>query len=93
MNNSIAMDHCGLFIYLDLMYPRSYHDINIFHQSNIHNSWNQCFVHIDEYFEYLLGDLSYIGEDMFLMCDIKRFELAPEVHMDVVRAYNKMQCS
>jgi len=51
------------------------------------------FVHTYEYVEYLLGDPSYMGEDMFLMHKIGRCELAPRVHMDVVRAYNKTQCS
>jgi hypothetical protein len=37
-----------------------------------------------------LDDLNYMGEDMLLMHDIRRCELVPRVHMDVVRAYNKM---
>jgi len=34
-----------------------------------------------------------MGEDMFVMCYIGRHELAFKVHMDVVRAYNKMHGS
>jgi len=32
-------DHCGLFIYLNLEYLKSYYDVRIFHQSDIHKSW------------------------------------------------------
>jgi hypothetical protein len=84
MNNSIMMDHRGLFIYLDFGYPGSYHDINILHQLNIHKSWHQYFVHTYEYFKYLLGDPNYMGECMFMMHHIKRCELVPRVHVDVV---------
>jgi hypothetical protein len=45
MNNIVVVDHYGLFIYLDLVYLRSYHDVNIFCQLNIHKSWCQYFVH------------------------------------------------
>ena len=30
MNNTVVVDHNGLFIHVDLGYPRSYHDVNIF---------------------------------------------------------------
>jgi len=40
-----------------------------------------------------LGDPSYMGEDMFVMCHIGRHELAHEVHMDVIKAYNNMHAS
>jgi hypothetical protein len=90
MNNIVGMDHCGLFIYLDLEYLGSYHDIRILHQLDIHKSWHQYFVHTYEYFECLLCDPSYMGEDIFVMHHIGKHEFAPGVHLDVVRAYNKM---
>jgi hypothetical protein len=93
MNNTVVMDNRGLFIYLHLGYPRSYHDIKILRQLDIHKSWHQYFVHTYEYFEYLLGDPSYMGEDMFVICRIGRRELMLGIHMDVVRAYNKMHAS
>jgi hypothetical protein len=31
-----------------------------------------------------------MGEDMFVMCHIGRHELVLKIHMDVVRAYNKI---
>jgi hypothetical protein len=47
-------------------------------------------LHGDEYFEYLLGDLGYLGEDMFIMKRIRRCEIGPNVDQDVIRTYNKM---
>jgi hypothetical protein len=47
-------------------------------------------VHINEYFQYLLRDPSYFGEDMFVMCRLGRHELAPRHDQNVVNAYNKM---
>jgi hypothetical protein len=34
-----------------------------------------------------------MDEEMFMMCYIGRHELAPEIPMDVVNAYNKMHAS
>jgi hypothetical protein len=42
------------------------------------------------YFECLLDDLGYMGEDMFVMQRIERHELVLEIHMDVIKTYNKM---
>jgi hypothetical protein len=47
-------------------------------------------LHGDEYFEYLLGDHGYLGEDVFIMKRIGRCEIGPNVDQDVIRAYNKM---
>jgi hypothetical protein len=67
MNNTMVVDHHGLFIYLDLEYPRLFHEVSILRQSNIHTNWHQDFVHTNKYFEYLLGNLKYMGEDIFMM--------------------------
>jgi hypothetical protein len=37
-----------------------------------------------------LGDLGYLGEDMFIMKRIRRCEIGPNVDQDVIRTYNKM---
>ncbi len=47
-------------------------------------------MHTNEYFEYLLDDLGYMGENMFIMCHSGQHELALGVDLDVVSAYNKM---
>ncbi len=62
MYNTIICDHQGLFIYIDISYPRSYHDVSILRHSSI---YNQLCTHGDDYYEYLLRDPSYMGEEMF----------------------------
>jgi hypothetical protein len=90
MNKIVVVDHHGLFIYLDLKYPRSFHDINILWQLEIHMNWRQHFVHTNKYCEYLLGDLRHMGKDMFVMWHIRRCELAPKANLTIIEAYNKM---
>jgi hypothetical protein len=63
----VVVDHHGLFIDLNLKYLKSYHEVNILCQSDIYKSWHQYFVHADEYFEFLLGDLGYTGKDLFML--------------------------
>jgi len=58
---------CGLFICLDIRYPSFFHDVNILCELNLYKNWCQCFAHTNEYFEYLLGDLGCMGEEMFFM--------------------------
>jgi hypothetical protein len=38
MNNKMVVDHHGLFIYLDFKYPRSFHDLSILQQLDIHTN-------------------------------------------------------
>jgi hypothetical protein len=47
-------------------------------------------LHGDEYFEYSLGDLGYLDEEMFIMRRIGRYEIDLNVDQDVIKAYNKM---
>jgi hypothetical protein len=56
MNNIVVVDHHDLFIYIDMGYPRSFHDVNCLRQLELYKRWHDYFVHTDEYFEYLLGD-------------------------------------
>jgi hypothetical protein len=90
MNNTMVVDHWGLFIYLDFGYLGSYHDVTILRQYELHKNWRQFFLHGDEYFEYLLGNHGYLGEKMFIMKRIGRCEIGSNVNQDVIRAYNKM---
>ncbi|CAK5164851.1 unnamed protein product, partial [Aphanomyces euteiches] len=64
---TVVVDHNGLFIYEDNGYPGKYHDVNILRQSNLYKRWRDYFTIEDDYFEYLLGDPGYIGEEMFIM--------------------------
>ncbi len=50
------------------------------------------FHHGDDYFEYFLGDPMYMGEKMFIMCRIRKWELAPDVDHDAMRTFNKYAC-
>lgn len=90
MNNTVIIDHSGLFIHLDVGYPGSFHDVNILRQSDVYHNWRQHFVHEDDYFEYLLGDPGYIGEDHFIMRRVGTLEIAPHANMSAIIAYNKM---
>lgn len=59
-NNTIAVDHDGLIIYIDPGYAGSYHDITILRQSELYRNWRDYFtVGEQDYFEYLLGDRKY----------------------------------
>jgi hypothetical protein len=56
-NNTIAVDHDGLIIYVDPGYGGSYQDITILKQSDLYRNWRDYFtVGEENYFEYLLGD-------------------------------------
>jgi hypothetical protein len=81
MNNTIIDDHWGLFIYIDVGYLGSYHDVIIFCTLDLHKIWNHFCVHEDEYFEYLLGYLGYRGEVMFIMHRLSKHELGLDVEM------------
>ncbi len=93
MNNKVVVEHCGLFIYLDLGYLGSFHDVSILWQSNIHTNWCQHFIHRNKYFKYLLGEPWYMGEDIFMMRQIEKHELAPRTNLLVIIVYNKMHAS
>jgi hypothetical protein len=67
VNNTVVVDHDGLFTYVDPDYCGSFHDVNILRNSSLLKNWREYFVHNDDYFEYLLGDPGYAGEDMFIM--------------------------
>jgi hypothetical protein len=61
------VDNQGLFNYINIGYPRSYHDVPILWHSNLYANCRNLFTHMDKYFEYLLGYPSYMGERMFIM--------------------------
>jgi hypothetical protein len=48
------------------------------------------FLHDDEYFEYLLENLGYLDENMFIMKRIGRCEVSPNVDQYGIRTYNQM---
>jgi hypothetical protein len=50
-------------------------------------------MHKDDYFEYLLGDPSYMGEEIFVMRQLGRRELALRHDLEAMHAYNKTHVS
>jgi len=93
MNNTIIMDHHGLFIYIDIGYHGSYHDVTILRHSSVYKNWHQYFTHGDDYFEYLLGDPCYINEEMFIMQRIRQWGLMSNVDHAAMQTYNKIHVS
>jgi len=75
ITNAMILDHHNLFIYIDTRYPMFYHDINIIWHSTIYWKCCQIFTNDDEYFEYLLKDLKYLGEKMFIMYKTWRWKI------------------
>jgi len=57
----------GLVHYINNGYLDFYHRMNILRHWNVYRDWCQYFTHMDDYFKYFLGDLSYMGEEMFIM--------------------------
>jgi hypothetical protein len=47
-------------------------------------------MHLNEYFEYLLSDSNYIGEEMFVMWNFKKYELVFNYDLNEMHLYNKM---
>lgn len=85
----VIVVHHGLFIYIDTSYPESFYDVNFLRQSKLYKQWRDHFVDTNEYFEYLLGDLAYLGEDKFIKRWIEVRELPPDANLPTVEAYNK----
>jgi hypothetical protein len=47
-------------------------------------------VHGDDYFEYLLRDPGYVGEEIFIMRRVGRREIPDESDMAAIDLYNRM---
>jgi hypothetical protein len=84
MNNTIILDHTCLFTYINIEYPSSYHYVSILWHFTFYNEWRQYFIHEDNYFEVLLEDFNYTGEEMFIMIRIERREVAPNSNLDAI---------
>jgi len=85
MNNMVVMHHCGLFVYLDFKYLRSYHVINIVHELDIHKSWNQYklifWIFIGQPLLHGWGSI-IILTIMFHYCDHGSKRLTPHLQLD-----------
>ncbi len=47
-------------------------------------------MHIDEYVEYLLGNLGYMGKEIFVMCCIGMHELILGIDLDAISMYKNI---
>ncbi len=84
MNNTITHDRTCLFTYIDIEYPSFYHDVNILWHFTFYNGCRQYFIHEDNYFEVLLEDFNFMGEEMFIMIRIGTREVAPNSNLDAI---------
>lgn len=55
--------------------------------------WHARLTHDDGYIEHLLGNPSYIGENMFIMRRLDNVERPPDVDKDALTMYNKMHAN
>jgi hypothetical protein len=67
------------------------HPVSILCHLTIYWKWCQYFTHRNDYIEYFLGDLGYLGEKMFITRKMGRQELPPNVDHGAIHAYNKMR--
>lgn len=48
------------------------------------------FIHVQGYFEYLLGNLGYLGENVFIMRRFGNVDKPPDMDQEALISYNKM---
>ena len=84
MKNTVDVSHERLFIHLDSGFPCSFHNVTILYHSDFYKRWHTHFTHGDSYFEYLLGDPSYIGKNMFIMRRLGSRERPPDMDEGVL---------
>lgn len=89
MSNTAVISNKGLFLHLNLEFPRLFHDVTILWNSNLYKRWRDHFIHMEAYFKYLLGDPKYQGENMFIMWRIGKAERPPNIGEDALTTYNK----
>lgn len=86
LKNMVVVSHKGFFIHLYLAFLRLFHDVMILCHSNFYKHWRAHFIHGNGYFEYLLGDPSCIGKNIFIMQRLGDAERPP----DMLIAHDKM---
>lgn len=57
----------ALFIYVDVGYLGSFHDVTILKNSAMERNWRHIFTNIDDYCKFVLGDQGYIGLEKYIM--------------------------
>lgn len=88
MNNTVVISNKGSFLHLVLEFPSLFHDVTILRNANLYKRWCDHFIHMEEYFKYLLGDPKYQGENMFIIWRIGQAERPPDIDEDALTFYN-----
>ncbi len=84
--NKLVEEQWGLFTYLNLMDARSYHDISIIHQQKLESIFRpQRWI-----FQILIKWHYLVGEEIFIMLQIEKYELMLRTNMDAIKAFNNM---
>jgi hypothetical protein len=71
-------------VYLDKGYLGSFHDVNILCKLNLYKNYYQFFLDMKKHLEYLLGDLGYMREEMFVIQRLVKCELAIKHDLDAM---------
>lgn len=67
INNTTIEDNNGMFIFMDLGYSVSFHDVTCLRTFNLDMKRHNYFTHIDDYFKMVLGDVGYMGANRYML--------------------------
>lgn len=93
MNSTIVVSHEGLFLYVNLGYLGSYHNVSILQHSFLYKNWRTNFEHGDENFQYLLRDLGYMSVKISILHSIEVNACSSDVPRNAIDAFNKMHAN
>lgn len=91
MNNTALVDHIGVFMFVEVGYPWSYHDVTIC--KIVKRNWKQLFTNHDDYYQYVQGDQGYTSLEKYIMRSLSKVVMRAMNLLDgLVKIFNKMQC-
>lgn len=88
INNIVIVDNNGLFIYADLRYLGTFHDITCLKET-MNLELPKTFTHTDGHFEMVLGDVGYVDADRYILRHMGREESLPCWMSLLFNAFNK----
>lgn len=56
---------------------------------SLNSNWRMCFMHIYNYFEYVLGDHGYQGMDQYIVCRLGHHKVPKNDDNNAINAFNK----
>lgn len=86
----VIVSHGVLFIHLNLGLLGSFHDVMILRHSDFYRRCRAHLIHANGYLEYLLGDLDYIGKNMFKIWRLGTVDVPLDMDDGALTTYNKM---